>query len=416
MKKLFVILATAMTVGSMSATTHYVGGDISLLSEYEEAGATYREQNGRKITDLVPWLHEQGMNSMRVRLFVDPSAYSGSDKDPNACQTLEYIKPLCKRIVDAGMDLMLDFHYSDTWADPVKQWTPDAWKDLSDDELYQKIYEYTRDVLTELKEDGIEPAFIQTGNEISYGMLWGPVGTSAGSLKKVYTGNDANWERFGKLLNQAISACREVCPNAKVIIHTERTANSKVQKGFYEEMETLGVDYDIIGLSYYPYFHGNLSVLKTALASLEKNFPDKEIMIVETGYAYKWEVPGTTIDNTSTWPYSDEGQNQFAADLVSLLNEYSHVVGVYWWWPEYNAKDTSLSDWYNAALFDSTTGRVTSALSTLCGFNQDSAVTNIEADPSKSADKWYNIQGMAIKAPTERGIYVKNGKLVVIEN
>ena len=106
----------------------YVGGDISLLPTYEEHGANYMDKDGQKITDLLAFLKEQGLNTMRVRLFVDPS----KDSDKAVCQDLAYVKALGKRIKDAGMALLLDFHYSDTWADPGKQWTPDAWKSLND--------------------------------------------------------------------------------------------------------------------------------------------------------------------------------------------------------------------------------------------------------------------------------------------
>ena len=118
---------------------------------------------------------------------------------------------------------------------------------------------------------GASPDFIQTGNEISYGMLWGPKGT--GSPKKCYTNSDANWERFRTLLTQAGKACREMCPEAKIIIHTERAGNWSTTTGIYERLAT--VDYDIIGLSYYPEWHNNLSTLKTTLQNLKATFPGK---------------------------------------------------------------------------------------------------------------------------------------------
>ena len=140
------------------------------------------------------------------------------DKDENVCQDLAYIKPLAKRIKEAGLNLMLDFHYCDTWADPAKQWTPDAWKNLSEAELQQKIYDYTKDVLQQLKAEGAEPDMIQTGNEISYGMLWGTrAAVGSNSTNRCWPSSPAaNWTRFTNLLKQATKACREVCPKAKV--------------------------------------------------------------------------------------------------------------------------------------------------------------------------------------------------------
>lgn len=158
------------------------------------------------------------------------------------------------------------------------------------------------------------PAFIQTGNEISYGMLWGPLGTA--SPKKAFMGSDANWQRFGNLLSRAIEACREVCPQAKIIIHTERVGQIDVLTNFYEKISELDVDYDIIGLSYYPFWHGGMKQLSDALSVLEKEFSSKNIMIVETGYALKWQVPYQgIIDHTHVWPISDEAKPSLPVTL-----------------------------------------------------------------------------------------------------
>lgn len=397
------------------ADTRYVGGDISLLPEYEAAGAQYKTHDGNSISDLLPWLHTEGMNAMRVRLFVNPDDHKSkypSKYDSNACQDLEYITPLCRRIIDDGFSLMLDFHYSDTWADPAKQWTPEAWRNLTDEQLYQKIYDYTKETLLSLKEAGVTPTFIQPGNEISYGMLWGAEDASGSSLKKALMGSNANWERFGTLLRQAIKACREICPDAKIVLHTERVAQVDVLKNFYDWMNKLDVEYDIIGLSYYPYFHGDMNVLDTALSTLQDRYPNKNIMIVETGYSYKWEVPGTTHDLSGKWSYSDEGQNAFAKDLVATLEKYDRVNGLFWWWMEYNAYGTNLSGWYNAPLFNSLDGRATSALKTICSFGRDNAVGTIE-DFQKEAI-WYDLHGRKVIDPLAPGIRISSqGKKIV---
>ena len=169
----------------------YVGGDISLLPKYEEQGAQFKDKNGQTITDLVAYVREQGWNTIRVRLFVDPAKGQAITDDANkkeVVQDLDFVTALGKRIKDAGMLFMLDFHYSDTYADPSKQWTPQDWQSLTAAELKKKIYEYTRDCLLQLKENGAAPDFIQTGNEISYGMLWGAKGTSD---NRCYSTSDA---------------------------------------------------------------------------------------------------------------------------------------------------------------------------------------------------------------------------------
>lgn len=421
MKRIILFCIIGILIDMNVAAQRYVGGDISLLPEYEQANAKYKDHEGKPISDLVPWLKEEGMNAMRIRLFVNPKKYSelhptGSSDvkyDPNACQDLEYIIPLCKRIQTAGLKLMLDFHYSDTWADPAKQWTPVEWEGLSDEQLYEKIYNYTRETLLTLRDNGIVPEFIQPGNEISYGMLWGPLGTNA--PKKTFMGNSANWDRLGKLLRQAVKACGEICPDAKIVLHTERVAQVDVQNNFYNMMRTLGVEYDIIGLSYYPYFHGPLTQLEKALSSLQTNFPDKDIMIVETGYAYKWAVPGTSVDMSNLWPYTDAGQDKFAKDLVSTLEKYNSVNGLFWWWMEYNAYGTGLQGWYNAPLFDSTNGCATSALKTICSFATPAGVNAPTANRDCNDELWYDLGGNAVTFPSSTGIYIHKGKKVIVK-
>lgn len=344
----------------------YAGGDISLLTKYETNGAKYLDHSGKPVTDVLTFFKDAGMNAMRVRLFVDPSKASDEDKGQGVCQDLSYVKALGKRIKAAGMKLMVDFHYSDSWADPAKQYTPDAWKDLTDDQLYTKIYEYTKDCLQQLKAAGATPDMIQTGNEISYGMLWGVKGSV--SLKKCYVNSTANWQRFTSLLIQAGKACREVCPEADIVIHTERAAQSDVMKSFYNKMKAAGVDYDVIGISYYPTWHGNMATLSNTLSMLESNFSDKSIMIVEVGYNYAYQPSDVDFDYSATYPVSDEGQRKFTADLISMLKGHDKVTGLFWWWMEANeygldwATKRVTDSWYNASMFDNATGKATSAL------------------------------------------------------
>lgn len=364
-----------------------VGGDISMLTKYEAHqlmaqqqyhinSAHYYDMNGRVIDDVITWAKQQGWNAARVRLFVNPANASATDKGQGVIQNLDTVKVLGRRIKEAGMQFMLDFHYSDSWADPVKQYTPAEWAGLNDEELTVKIYEYTRDCLRALKDAGAKPDYIQTGNEISYGMLWGPVGTSASNLKKCYSGDETNWLRFTNLLKAAGRACREECPNAKIILHTERVAKPNIMLNFYNQMRSKGVDYDIIGLSYYPYYHGALSNLANALNNLTNSYQDKDIMIVETGYSYHYAISGD-YDLTSTWPLTAEGQRQFTADLIARLKPYSKVKGLFWWFPEANEyglggsywNTLHVNDaWYNAGLWNHETGRATPALYELKSF------------------------------------------------
>ena len=354
---------------------------------------------------------------MRVRLFVDPSNASNEDKLQGVCQDLNYIKKLGKRIKDAGLQLLLDFHYSDTWADPGKQWTPDAWKSLSDEQLKQKVYEYTRDCLQQLKEAGATPNFIQTGNEISYGMLWGTESAVGGnSTNRCYTNSSsANWNRFIELLKQAGKACREICPQAKIIIHSERTPKANVLTDFFNRMLSASLDYDIIGLSYYPSYHGNIATLETAIKELENKNYNKDIMVVETGYSYAWAIPETTYNYTSTYPYTEEGQRKFTADLIEMLNKHTLVKGLFWWWPEDNGYKNVTSKWWNAGLYNHDTGKPYAALYELKTFLGGSAGIGSTPTIQHPTHSVFTLDGRRVSSleAAPRGIYVVGKKKVV---
>ena len=357
-----------------------VGGDISMLTKYEAhqlkalnygvTTAYYRDINNQRINDVITWVKQQGWNAARVRLFVNPANASNADKGQGVIQNLDTVKVLGRRIKAAGMKFMLDFHYSDSWADPAKQFTPAEWAGLDDEALTQKVYEYTRDCLSELKAAGATPDYIQTGNEISYGMLWGPVGTPQSQLIQCFTNSpEANWARFAALLRAAVKACREECPKAKIILHTERVPRVNVLLNFYNQMRNREVDYDIIGLSYYPYYHGDLGTLAVALNNVSNSFQDKDVMIVETGYSYHYNVGD--IDYSSTWPLTYEGQRKFTADLIQKIKPYAKVKGLFWWFPEANEYGLGGSNWsvlhvndnwYNAGLWDHETGKALPAL------------------------------------------------------
>ena len=419
----------------LSLTSHlsihaqrYVGGDISVLLKYEQQNATYLDKDGAAIADVLNFLKQQGWNTMRVRLFVDPS----NDKDKNVCQDLEYVKTLGKRIKDAGLLFMLDFHYSDTWADPGKQIIPDSWKIWSwtPDET---VYNYTKETLEALVVAGAVPDLIQTGNEISFGMLWGfnldgkyeDWEQWGGHLEatadwKDYT--DKHWDNFSKMLKAAGKACREVCPQAKIIIHTEQCANNPtLDVAFFKRIQENEIDYDIIGISYYPYFKGELSNLDKGLSQLEQHFPDKAIQIVETGYPSKWEVPGTKYDLTKTYPYTPEGQRQYTADLIMTLQKHPQVNGLSWWYAEANAKGCTGSlatGWYNASLFDNETGRALPALYELKAFlGSETSVYSLTSDLLPlTSETWYTLQGLSLPSkPSRCGLYINNGKKIWIK-
>jgi arabinogalactan endo-1,4-beta-galactosidase len=410
MKKTLLTLVALTAIISNASAQKYVGGDISMLPKYEAAGVVYKNKSNATVQPLT-FFKEQGLNAMRVRLFVDPT----QDSDKAVCQDLAFVKQLGKRIKDAGFALMLDFHYSDTWADPGKQWTPQAWSTLSDTDLATALYEYTKDCLAQMKEAGATPDFIQTGNEISYGMLWGTkANVGSNSVNRCYTNSSsANWNRFFKLLKQAAKACREECPEAKIILHSERTPKTNVLTDYFDRMKNNAIDYDIIGLSYYPDHHGNLTVLENALNALEGKNYGKDVMIVETGYEYAWHI-GDEFDYSSTYPLTEEGQRQFTADLITLLNNHEIVTGLFWWWPEDNGNKNVTNSWWNAGLYNHNTGKPYAAFYELKNFVGDEGTgINATKTAGPKVNGYYNLHGQRVTNPG-KGVYITNGHKVIV--
>lgn len=350
----------------------YLGGDVSVLQSYLDKGVSYYDGQGSRIPDVLEYLKgdDVGWNALRVRLFVDPVRKDADGKtDAQVCQDLDYVIRLCKRIKSEGFALLLDFHYSDTWADPANQWIPKAWASLSEDQLQAKVYDYTKECLQRLKAEGATPDFIQPGNEISYGMLWSSKVDRTSRTNRCFSDSpQENWTRFIRFLQQATKACREVCPDAKIIIHTERAGKPNVLSDIYKRLSD--VDYDQIGLSYYPFWHNSLQVLSQSLNTLATSFPDKKVQIVETAYYYQWPQ-GIEYDFSDRWPYTPAGQAAFAKDLVSELKKHPNVNGLYWWFPEENGNgpDSSvLTGWINRGLWDNESHRALPGLYVLKDF------------------------------------------------
>ncbi|MBR1804466.1 MAG: glycosyl hydrolase 53 family protein, partial [Muribaculaceae bacterium] len=249
--------------------------------------------------------------------------------DEGVCQDLPYVIDLCRTIKQRGFKIMLDFHYSDTWADPAKQFTPQRWQGLDATTLSDSIYTYTRHCLLAMKQAGVTPDMIQVGNEITFGMDW-PVG-------RVDPLSDDNWDVFTTMLAAGCKACREVCPKAKIIIHTEKAGRLDMTQAYYRRLEAVRLDYDIIGLSYYPMWHGTIEGLGHTLDWLAGEYPRREVMIVEAAYYYEHDgVNRGEEDFAQCPPGTIEGQRQFTRDLVTELLKHSNVTGLFWWYPEEN--------------------------------------------------------------------------------
>ena len=361
MRRFYCLLACALVICiAGQAAPKYVGGDISLLTKYEEHGAIYYNENGTRVTNVLGYLKDTGLNAMRVRLFVDPSKADAEDQGEGVCQDLDFVMALGQRIKAAGFNLLLDIHYSDTWTDPGQHSTPSSWTVTS--ALADSVYDYTKRVLNAMIAAGARPDFIQVGNEVTYGMMW-PTGHCYPNGNNYGSGTFAT---FASYLMRGIQACREVCPNAKLVVHTEMGRASNVTS-FYATLNNYTTDYDIIGLSYYPYWHGDLTVLNNLLTTLEATYPTKKIQIVETGYPHAYYPTGATYDLQSIWPATEAGQKAFTEQLVATLNAHSNVNGLYWWFPEANEYGINYTNcvttsWYNCGWWDNANGQVMDAL------------------------------------------------------
>lgn len=433
MKHFLQLLFLIVAISANAQVQKNLGADLSLLQKYEDYSTPYYTTTGSKISNALTYLRDNvQLNSVRVRLFVNPA----NAKKDGTFQDLDYVTKFGKRIKDAGMQFMLDIQYSDNWADPSNQTIPASWytgtlsaSNPSNTVLQDKMYTYTKEVLTHLNENGASPDFIQIGNEISYGMLW-----RTNSDRCLTNSTVSVWKRFTDLLSSASKAVREVTPEAKIILHIERSGDEKTAVKFFSTMKSNKVDYDIIGLSYYPFWHKSLSTLSATLSSLESNFPDKEIQIVETAYYYQYFPTEQTYENTtSTWAASPSGQQKYIESLISTLNEHPHVTGLYYWCPEengcggasWNANRIVITDWINRGLWDNNSHKALPALFSLKQFNGVNAVgirdnVNDNLNPNHNFnhnlnedEKIYSLQGTRVVVPASKGIYIKGGKKYV---
>ncbi len=322
-----------------------VGADISMLRKIEALGGVFRK--GDQPGDAIAIMRSYGCNCFRLRLFVDPNYQEGVVND------LPYTLTLAKRIKASGAQLLLDFHYSDTWADPAHQIIPAAWAGLSFEALEDRVTAYTAGVIMEFKAVGALPDIVQVGNEITPGMIWPP-----GKLQ--YHGDSAavsaSWDHFARLVKAGIRGVKQPLDqndHVRIMIHIDRGADWKATRFFFEHLRKQGVDFDIIGQSYYPWWHGTLEAVRDNLRQTAQEF-GKDIIIVETAYPYRgaeWAK-----DKNMDWPISPEGQKQFLQDLVAAVRETpgGHGLGVIYWYPE-AIPVTGMGIWNggSTALFDS---------------------------------------------------------------
>ena len=399
------VFALLLSVFAINATAQrLLGGDISLLPSYESGGTQYRDSTG-KAMPFFQLVKDQGKwNAIRVRLFVNPADAPQSAKDEGVCQDINYIIPLCKQIKAEEMRLMLDFHYSDTWADPAKQFIPKSWTKAGKAALPDSVYAFTRRSLLRLKAEGVSPDLIQVGNEITFGMLW-PYGkvdplfnVDGNHSSKADKSAAANWDFLAECLKSGSRACREICPDAKIIIHTEHAQDWKTTYGYYDKLRHYGIDYDVIGLSYYPMWHGTIAHLNVVLDSLEARFQSKQIMIVETAgyYSHENDPWATSSEQYSDlFPITPQGQAEYTLELVSMLNHHPRVTGLFWWFPEENQSGSpQIKNWINRGLFDNHTGRALPAFYELAKFRKSRRYRQFRDFPDQQFGRAIPLSGL----------------------
>jgi len=324
-----------------SARTFIKGGDLSMLSQVEKNGGVYSDASGTG--DCFEVCRRNGMNLARLRLYNNPggSSYPGNQLFPGV-QDESDILGLAKRAKSAGMEIELTFHYSDYWTNGSEQFKPAAWKKLTADELHQMMYTYTRDFLKKMVAQGTAPAYVSLGNEIQSGILFGTAEKSVPS-EKVH-GYCSDMRNLAGLLQQGAKAVREVCPQAKIILHLTTSTDITVEtyKWFFSSMKDNGVDYDIIGASYYPYYGNKTPAEMCAGAETLIKLFDKDFLFMEVGFAW-WPTladgsTGQIADNKPYEEMSPAAQRTFMFELTECIKAGSErILGYIYWDPIYIA-------------------------------------------------------------------------------
>jgi arabinogalactan endo-1,4-beta-galactosidase len=305
-----------------------LGGDVSALTRIEDWGANFFDADGDPVGALQAMV-DGGANTFRLRIFVDPN---GSDVVVN---DLAYTIALAQRVKATGARLLLDFHYSDTWADPGKQFIPAAWSSTDVDTLESQVEAYTEGVIAAMDAAGVLPDIVQIGNEIDGGLLWplGKIGWEG------FT-DPIHYERFGRLVKAGIRGVENATDQSDsvaIMIHYSGGGNTGGTRWFFDHVQAQGIEYDLIGLSYYPFWHGTLAQLGANLEATALRY-GKPIVVVETAYPWRadWSPGAGAPTGWNSWGQTPAGQAAFLRALLDTVLETPNGLGagVIWWYPE----------------------------------------------------------------------------------
>jgi len=347
------------------------GMDISTLIEEEACGAVYYDENGNK-RDLIEILAEHKVNSVRLRLWNDPYSRDGKPYGAGTNDLKKTIE-LAGRAKRAGMSILLDFHYSDFWADPGKQTIPKAWQGLDVKGLSKAIYDYTSDVILAMRSQDVEPDMIQVGNEITNGLLW-PYGRKP------------EYDNIASFVSSGMRAIKDVGCKAETMIHLDNGGNNEMYVDWFDHYMERGEDFDIIGMSYYPFWHGSISQLENNMRDMIARY-GKDIVVAEVSMGFSTEDyrkyegrPINELKGMATrqellasleYPMTVDGQSAFMTDVMNRIASLPDGKGrgFYYWEPgwvpvpgcgwaseyalEYTGeKGPGGNEWANQALFD----------------------------------------------------------------
>lgn len=356
--------------GDQKAVKYIKGMDLSTLAELERLGAKYYD--GGKETDILEIMRRHDVDTIRLRLWNDPYSKEG---EPYGAGTndLKTTLGIARRVTDAGMGVLLNFHYSDFWADPGKQIKPKAWEKYPVPELESAVYEYTNETIKSFLDAGIRLTMVQVGNELTNGLLWPE-------------GKTPDYDNIARFVNAGIRGVREASRDLPVMLHLDNGGNRALYQEWFDEFMKRGEDFQVIGLSYYPFWHGSMQRLEDNMEALARRYK-KDLIVVETSMGYTMEdykdyegLPAGQRKGYATkpalvekidYPMTREGQSDFVRDLLEVIDRVpgGHGKGFFWWEPAWLpvpgsgwAAESSLkymddpgpcgNEWANQALFD----------------------------------------------------------------
>jgi arabinogalactan endo-1,4-beta-galactosidase len=311
-------------------TNMALGADISFTRQEEQAGTVFTDRGRPAPVERI--LARHGANYIRLRLWVNP---------PPGYSDLAGDLAMARRVKAAGMKLYLDIHYSDFWADPQHQNTPAAWQGQDSSTLTRTVEDYTREVIAAFARQGTPVDMVSIGNEIRNGILW-PTG-------EIDWTHDTGWDAFGDLLKAGVRGARAANPadhQLKIMLHFDQGGDNAFSRSFFDHIIAEHVPFDVIGLSYYPFWHGTVSALRNNLDDLATRY-GKDVMIAEHQYAWTFDNGDTTdnffwndpslLENTRNYPVSPAGQISIANDILSALAAVPghHGAGFFYWEPEW---------------------------------------------------------------------------------